>query len=345
MKTVLLNLLAAGLVAVPTVAQDTRPKPNPKGSYEIRKSDIDRNKRVVKGYDLANLRYDEIKDTLDTIKSKTGSISYVKASNRILVVDVPKVHRLVQDLLRQGAGPIVNVTIDVEFHNLQALTEKGIKLGWGYKDGTKGPAQWKLRTKDPKVVRRPTNVDIGIKHQKKVEAKYTKQSVTVSSGKAAQLWVTSEALDKAALEIYRLLPWRVVGDVVIEGFQPEIIKREVGSSLWVQPTYMKNGLVHIEVFPVVTYELMKGGVQSFRVEKVKTEVTVKPGTKFFIGGGDKNLRGFMKDVFGTDFTRTGSTDSLAIYVTPHVRIMNSPDSKTKTPELQDRKDMWRHFPD
>ncbi len=306
----------------------------------------------VKGYGLGTLKYAEIKNLLDKLRTRKGSISHIKASNRILVYDVPAVHKQVRKLLTAGKGPIINILIDVDFINIKSFRDRGIKLAWNYGDGSSG--RFKVTGTKAKGGRVKLKGPDGVKvddfgSKKSQELRFTRQSIMTASGSAARLWTTKTALDKTLLENYELVPFEI-GNVdgrivVIEAIKPEIIVRELGSSLWVLPTYLASGLVRVEVFPVVSYEMMDGKTQSFRVEKVQTTVVVRPGCKFYIGGGNKNTRTFMKDLFGTEFRRGARNDNLSMYLTPHVQILD-PTRRRRGDSLRHRRsEIWRHFPD
>ncbi len=303
----------------------------------------------VKGYPLSAKKYEDIKEMLNKVKSEKGSISYVKFSSKLLVHDLPDVHRTVQKILQESATPAVNIRVDIDFVNEQMIKNWGIKLSYLYDDGSKGRLKGSYDGKD---LKKPRGITIDPKNQKTTKSRNTSMFIMTASGSPGQLWTTKSVIDRRQLRFYDLVPFQLIQDgdqvTIVNGNFPQPVVREVGSSMWVLPTYMPNGLVHIEIFPVVTYEMRDGSEQSFRVDKVKTTVTVAPGRRMYVGGGNKAMRKYLKDVFATEVSSEEFKANLSIYVTPHVQILNpDKDEKSNLPatERPGRDTMWQHFPD
>jgi hypothetical protein len=242
----IVGLLAAlGLSAEEPAPPPPAAKDKPR-SVVITPETVKETDRYVKGYEMGTTKYDDLKDVLDKIKSPKGSISYVPGSNKLLVYDVAAVHEQVEQILGAATGRAINITIDVEFVNVQELKSRGIKLSYDYDDGSSGRLRGKLDAHGK--LHRPTGASVDLTDQTGGESHYTSQSIMTASGRPAQLWVTTTALDKSMLSIYKPIPFQITTTgsttYINTGYQPEIIVREVGSSLWVQPTY-QIGRAHV----------------------------------------------------------------------------------------------------
>lgn len=173
-------------------------------------------------------------------------------------------------------------------------------------------------------------------------------SLMVSSGKSAKLWDSRTVLDTAALKRYGLIPLnakQTTDNGVFEGQAPlpQDFVRAVGSSMWMKPTYLSSGYVKIEIFPVVRVEMKDGSEDYFRVSSVQTIVTVQPKRRMFIGGTNTSMREYFRNLYGVSATSKKSSDSLSIYVSAAVQIMD-PKNRGQNRSLRPHGDpIWRNF--
>jgi hypothetical protein len=290
--------------------------------------------RDVEAYPMDKDKYLTLKTTLDAVKSKEGKMTYI--SGKLLVVDLPKVQKMVREIIDKTATPAVNVTVSVDFQNTAMMRERSLSISGTFRSTRTGGK--------PKI---KGTVVINAKDQKTTQQRNSSMTLMVSSGKAGELWNTKTVLDTAALKRYGLIPVNAN-----QPSQPGVVKRQelpqdfvraVGSSMWMKPTYLANGLVHIEIFPVVRAEMKDGSEKYFRVSSVKTSVTVQPKRRLFIGGTNNAMRKYFGNLFGASATSKQATDSLSIYVTANVRIMDPANRKKNPPTRPHGHPVWRHF--
>ena len=279
-------------------AQETKKEPE-------KKAWVDPNRDIAKRYPIKNVSYQQIEEMIRGQLSPTGGLSYIKQFNSILVLDKPAVHEKVKTILDALVRDAVNVRIDVEFAATQSFRDYGINVKHGGIVINNGKVNW------------PDRVDVDIRGRTGNQQTNTKQMLTTMSGHAASLWVTNTVVDRQIFEEYRFIPFhgRLGGHSIILN-APQV--REVGTSLYILPIYSDDGMVTVELFPVLTTEV-GGKTQSFRVEKVQTRVTGRPGQRLFLGGMDRSTRNFFTSIFNPIGANKGKvTDLVNIYVTPYV---------------------------
>ncbi len=282
-----------------STVKQTLPKEEPKGW-------VDPNQVIAKKYPIGDVNYGDIEPLLKKQLSPEGGMSYIPNYNSILVLDKPMNHEKIKTILDAVVREAVNIRVDLEFNNLKTFQDYGITV------------KHSGLVVDNKGVHGPKRADIDIRGQSNTEETNTRQFLTTMSGHPAQLWVTQTAVDKQIYQTYRFIPLIPVGGAVVAIELPPPTIREVGASLYMKPTYTDDGLVIIELFPVITTEL-NGKKQSFRVEKVQTVITARPGQRVFLGGMNKEMNNFFTSIFSPVAVGKGKiTDIVDIYVTPSV---------------------------
>ncbi|MCH2204661.1 MAG: type II and III secretion system protein [Lentisphaerales bacterium] len=266
---------------------------------------VDPNRDIAKRYPIKNVSCDQIEPLIRGLLSPNGGLSYIRQFNSILVLDKPAVHEKVKAVLDATVRDAVNVRIDVEFAGNQSFDDYGINVRHNGIIINDGKVHW------------PDKVAVDIRGQSGRQQTNTKQLLTTMSGHAASLWVTNTVVDKQIFQQYRFIPFhgRLGGrSIVLQA--PQV--REVGTSLYILPIYGDDGMVTVELFPVLTTEV-GGKRQSFRVEKVQTRVTGRPGQRLFLGGMDRSMNNFFSSIFNPIGVNKGKvTDLVNIYVTPYV---------------------------
>ncbi|OVE80658.1 hypothetical protein BVY04_05330 [bacterium M21] len=280
------------------------------------------NERIVKGYDLGSIKYEQIKVALDAVKSHDKAISYIKATNKLLVIDKASVHQLVQQILQQGAPVPINLIVDIDFANQKMLKERGISIGIG-------------------SARSPRELTIHGRNRSTTHQQNTSIKLMVANQSEAQLWSTETALTTAHLHNYDLLPFQSTiknPKIIKRGKFARPLIRPLGSSMWVTGRLLANGLVEVEVFPVLRYQDKSEKEQLFRVHKVSTKLTLRPGQRMFMAGNSGSMKNFMRDLFASAITSRESTDSLSIYITCQVKklTMRNRSNDSESP-------IWQHF--
>ncbi len=275
---------------------------------------VDPNQVVAKKYPIGDIPYAEIEPLLKKQLSTEGGMSYIQNYNSVLVLDKPLNHEKIKTTLDAVFREAVNIRVDLEFNNLKAFKDYGITV------------KHSGLVVDNKGIHGPKRADIDIRGQSNTEETNTRQFLTTMSGHPAQLWVTQTAVDKQIYQTYRFIPFVAVGGSAVVAVElPPPTIREVGASLYMRPTYTDDGLVIIELFPVITTEI-NGKQQSFRVEKVQTTITARPGQRVYLGGMNKEMNNFFTSIFNPIAIGKGKvTDIVDIYVTPSVmKLGNKP---------------------
>lgn len=267
---------------------------------------VDPNRSIARKYPIGNTSYQEISSLLQKQLSPNGGLTYLKASNSVLVLDFPANHAKVKGILGVVVRDAVNVRVDVEFAAVQSMSNYGIRIQHNGISVNNGG------------VRLPNRAQVGIRGQNAHKKTNTRQFLTTLSGSAARLWVTQTVVDRQLFQTHRFIPFSRVGGIrnVRAVAFPVPGVREVGTSLWIRPVYTDDGLVIIELFPVLTTEV-NGRQQSFRVEKIQTKITARPGQRVFLGGMNKQTSQFFSSIFNPLAVGKGRVSDLVnIYVTP-----------------------------
>ena len=273
---------------------------------EEKKGWVDPNRSIAKRYPIGNVPYGEIEPMLKKQLSSDGGISYIHRFNSVLVLDKPANHEKIKTILDAVVRDAVNIRVDLEFANSQSFSDFGITVKHsGIRIDNGG-------------IHLPERGVIDIRDQNSRQDSNTRQFLTTMSGHPAQLWVTNTVVDRQLYNNYRFVPFTTFGGRA--GTPIQIIGgvRDVGATLYMLPTYTDDGLVTIELFPVLTTEV-GGKRQSFRVEKVQTRVVARPGQRVFLGGMNKSMNNFFSSIFNPIGGGKGRvTDLVNIYVTPTV---------------------------
>ena len=272
---------------------------------EEKKVWVDPNRSIAKRYPIGNVPYAEIEPMLKKQLSPDGGLSYIKRFNSVLILDKPAQHEKVKAILDAVVRDAVNIRVDLEWANTKSFDNFGITVKHsGIRIDNGG-------------VHLPKRGVINVQDQHTRQDTDTRQFLTTMSGHAAQLWVTNTVVDRQLYNTYRFIPYNPYGGVAAP-VQIVGAVRDVGATLYMKPTYTDDGLVIIELFPVITTEV-GGKKQSFRVEKIQTRVVARPGQRVFLGGMNKSMNNFFKSIFNPIGGGKGNvTDIVNIYVTPTV---------------------------
>ena len=273
---------------------------------EEKKGWVDPDRSIAKRYPIGTVPYGEIEEMLKKQLSPDGGISYIRKFNSILVLDKPANHEKIKTILKAVVREAVNIRVDVEFANSQSLRDFGILVKHnGIKIDNGG-------------VRLPDKAVIDIRDRNNEQHTNTKQFLTTMSGHAAKLWVTETAVDRQLYEHFKFIPFNPFTGQLGHPLHIAGAVRDVGATLYMKPIYTDDGLVTIELFPVITTEV-GGKTQSFRVEKVQTRVVARPGQRVFLGGMNKSSSKFFSSLFNPIGAGKGRvSDVVNIYVTPTV---------------------------
>ena len=155
--------------------------------------------------------------------------------------------------------------------------------------------------------------------------------MTTMSGHPARLWATKTQLNQTFHRKFKLIPFnrfgRPRGVIVGEEIGTELV--EVGAELYILPTYMGNGLVTVEVIPVISAMDGQGRKRSYRVQKLSTKVTGYDGRRIYLGGASKSMNEFFSSIFQPiGGGKTNYSEFLDIHLTPHVKELRPPANRS-----------------
>ncbi len=313
-----------GLLVVWNLAAQTEPPPppSPSGSIVIRQPTPEE-KPVTASIGLKALTWEVVEPMIRPLLSPKGTAGYFAARHTVIVHDQQQIVDQIRKLIQTADSDPVNIRIEVQFLTDTLQTHGSLNVQLDHR--REGPS---ITIEDGRV-QRPRDVQVTIRDRQTETSRTNTMTLMTLSGSPARLWVGKSIPDPAFLKQYRLLPVTVVftpGGAMVAQSQPaELLWRDVGNALYIRPTYMQNELVHIELFPVVTFIDNDGRERHFTVQEVKTEVYAKPGQRVLLGGNSTAMNRYLHQLFGptlqSDTRRTSDVD---MYVTPHVRIMRRP---------------------
>ena len=271
-----------------------------------------------KRYSMGDLEWEMIGELIKPLMSPEGRAVPSPKQRFFILMDTDEAQVKVANFLDQLKVAAFNIQVDVEYQNYRSLEAAGIEVRTGPVVIENGR------------VKSPRGIDVDITGRKETETTNTVASITTISGHGASLWVSKTVVDHSFLYSYKLCPLNsapvVVGNnVVVVQERPQPVLRDVGVSLYAKPTYLENGIVEVEIYPVVTSVDEKGLKQSFRVEKVETRLRVADGARLYVGGVNKEIDKFFASAFGpTGVKKSGGSELLSIYLTPHVKPVKPP---------------------
>lgn len=287
-------------------------------------------KDTVKVVPLETVSYQTLEEVCKPMLTKTGAMSYLRDRNAVLLVDKKSVVDKISSIIKKIDLPAVNIRIDVDF--IGGGNSRHDRLNVAFYNHKTPHKKNQFTIVNGKLVPIDTVEISGVKgHGSSV--RNASQFIMTLSGRAARLWVGKRIVDPTWLAQYKLIPNTVVimpggGFVSIPGSDNEIVWRDIGSALYVRPTYLGNGKIDLEIYPVVTYLVddpsdngMHPGPrrQAVQVEDVSTHIVVMDGQRVPIGGAITSKKDFYMNLFGPDFlSRDGSTSVVDMYVTARV---------------------------
>ena len=321
-------------------------------------------RQVTKIIPLMSVSYSTIDTICRPMLSPTGTMAYLPERESVVIFDYEGNAEKIAGIIGKIDLPPVNVRIEVDF----------IGTSDGRKDRLSGKVSYKghptadnsVIIKDGKVVK-PDSIVISAGQQSDIGTRNTSQFILTRSGSPAQLWVGKTIVDPSWLRYRPLRPTIGViapggGFVIVPGPDNDIVWRDVGSSLYVLPTYLGNGRIDLEVYPVVSYlvdepeeKVPRSGrakpkrknYQSVRVEDISTRLTLQSGQRVSMGGVIDSNKNFYRNLFGPDFLSRDDKNSIldmyirATVVDPGGRPVS--DDKPPTGEDSQREDPRRLF--
>lgn len=288
-------------------------------------------KRTYKLIPLKSISFESVEMMTRPLLSEGGLLNYEKNRNSILVYDYPENIKKIQDFLKEGDREAVNIRIDVDYIGSGSGTKSGLDVKFDYGKGYGKP---KIIIKDGKL-KKAESVKINPYHRRTRTSRRDSTFIVTKSGYPASLWAGKTIVDPSWLNNLILNPTIIIpgrwggAPIIIEGTDIDFKWSDVGASLQVLPTYSDNGLIHVEVYPSISYLDGKGKRQAVKVESMSTTLTVREGQRINIGGLVKGRQNQYFNLFGPDFfKRNDFNDVLDMYLTATV-ISPSGQSKTQ----------------
>jgi len=243
---------------------------------------------VIRAYSIQTSDPSSIIEVVQATIGENGNVKYDKASNRVIVSATESQHRDIAGFIRELDAPARNVQIEVRTRtaNEEQESDAGADIfGSVSARDTKSGEQIIIK---PHASNRATrNGSLG------------SQLLIAGSGREAALRIVTDAAFVEWLLEYGQR-WGYIAN--------NIIRKEVGAKLWIQPTILGNGpLISIKLTPEISF-VVDGRRQLIRYIKASTEVTARDGQPITIAGkgeiGDFYNR-FLAGAGGT--AGTGST--------------------------------------
>jgi len=350
MKRYLLAILFAGYVCAPLYAVE---KNETKKKTVVIKYTPD-NQEVTKLVYLATTPYETVEQFCKPMLSSTGNMAYLKERRSVILYDKKINVEKIMAFIKKIDVPGVNIRIDVDFLGSGTTRNDSLNVKFG---NTKTPnVNNQFIIRNGKMVK-INRVDIKAKQQSGKTTRNTSQFIVTQSGHAARLWVGKTMIDPSWLRyrklfpVYTLIvPTRGGGAIVVPAEDNDIEWRDIGSSLYVLPTYLGNGKIKLEVYPVVSYlendvDDVKANRKHIRknvmVQDVKTSLVLQDGQRVSIGGVIGSNKKFYRSLFGPEFlSRDDSSSILDMYVTATVIKPGSSGRRSYIPRTPDVKS-WK----
>ncbi len=289
-------------------------------------------RQVTRLVPLMTTGYATIEAVCKPMLSPTGTMAYLPERKSVIIFDYEPNAEKIAGVIGKIDLPPVNIRIEVDF----------VGTSDGKSDKLSGTASYnghpskdnQIIIRDGKVVK-PDTISISAAKRSDTGTRNTSQFILTRSGSPAQLWVGKTIVDPTWLRQRPLRPTIGIigpggGVVVVPGSDNEIVWRDIGSSLYVLPTYLGNGRIDLEVYPVVSYlvdepeETTTRGRrkttrrqprQSVMVEDVSTRMTVQSGQRISMGGVIQSNKNFYTNLFGPDFLgRDDKNSMLDMYI-------------------------------
>lgn len=276
---------------------------------------------------LQSIQYSTVKQICEPMLSPGGKLVHETTRNSVLVYDTPEKIAKIENIIKSADRPPVNIKITLDRQSVAPkrdfyVGESPQRRGYhsnkypGNIKISNGKANVKLyNNKFPK--NRYDNFTI--RDRSSNTSRNVSSFIMTSSGQPASLWVGTTMVDPSWLRNSRRRPDIIITDgsstTVIDAPPDDIKYTDVGVSLKVLPTYSDNDLIHVEIYPEISYLVGKKR-KNVKVESLVTSVTVRNGQRVHIGGVMSSKRDEYAQIFGRTFlSRAEVADVMNMYLT------------------------------
>ncbi len=301
------------------------------------------NRDIAKIIMLETVSYQIIKEFCNPMLTETGKMIYMPERQSVIIFDKKKSVDKIAAFIKELDLPAVNIRIDVDFSEIGNSKDDSLNIAFGNRKTPNVNNQIIIR--NGKIVK-INRIKIDAAKRSGTTSRNTSQFILTKSGSPASLWVGKRIVDPTWLRnkgvtLTRIYPIRGGGAIVIPGSDNEIVWRDIGSALYVLPTYLGNDKIKLELYPVVSYLVddpddvankRTPKRQTAMVQDIKTSLILKSGQKVSIGGVISSNKKFYTNLFGPDFLSIKNENSvLDMYVTATVVKPGSSGRKSYIP--------------
>ena len=233
----------------------------------------------------------------ESIVGEEGHVVLDRRTSRIITLTTPERHEMLAEVLRVADAVGSNVRVEVRFieegqeRDQRAAVDVDGDIVIG-PDGT-----------DSRITLRPE-----VRYRTTETTSTTTQQLLVSSGREGVLRVG---------ERVPYLDWITEYGWQYGYTQSRVRWEEVGSFLVVTPTILSDGqTVHLTLTPELRGRVAGGEPYHTRFASLATEVTVRNGQTFRLGGNTSDQTFYSRFLFGID--RSGARRALDIELTPRI---------------------------
>jgi type II secretory pathway component GspD/PulD (secretin) len=247
---------------------------------------------VVRAYPLQTSDPSEMIAVITAVIGEKGTVKLDKTANRLVVSASEAQQAEIAAYIKELNKPAGNVRIEVRTQSVFAEDEADATLDLAASHTSTGET---IKIK-PRAHDRSGEKDSS-----------SSQLLVVASGREAALRITTdEAFVEWLLEYGQ--KWGYTAN--------DIVRKEVGAKLWIQPTIIGNGpLISIRVTPEISF-VVDGRRQLVRYVKASVQVTARDGQPIAIGGSGE-LETFYRR-FLTGLTGSGNSGSTTMTLTPRI---------------------------
>lgn len=229
-------------------------------------------------------------DVVRALMGDDGKVVYDRSGDRLIVVAPADVQRAVSGALKKLATPARNVRLTLTVLDVGRQERRGA--------GVTGSGRVVIT---PRGTRGQARITPHLQHQTTDTSSHTAQILMVQSGREGVLKVGKEVPFVSWL-IERGRHWGYL--------QQQVTMQPIGAYLRFSPRIVGDGpMVSIRVTPELT-GLVDGRQRSIRYTQAATELTVRSGQSFTIGGLNESNDFYRKFLIGVD--RGGNHRSLSI---------------------------------
>ena len=277
---------------------------------------------------LQSIQYSTVEKICKPMLSPGGTLAYQRQHKSVIVYDIPEKIAKIEHFIKSADRAPVNIKITLERHSTsprrnvyvgeaqpRRYTRKSNRIpGKVVIKGGKANIKFynkKLNNKNHQnfnISDRSSNVNRNVT-----------SFIMTSSGEPASLWSGTTMVDPSWLRASRRHPKVIIvngtAPTIVESPPDDIKYTDIGVSLQVLPTYSDSGLIHVKIYPEISY-LVGGKRKRVKVDSLITSVTVKSGKRVFIGGVMSSKTKQYRELFGRNFfSRSDVAEIMNMYLT------------------------------